>query len=626
MRKLCMILSALVLIVLCVTLMSAEAQAAEIVARGTSGDNVTWTLDTEGVLTINGSGDMPNWDIFTYGNKVDYSKAPPWYDYNDLITKAVIQEGITSIGDWAFSGCINLPGIEIPDSVTRIGYRSFYCCTGLTSISIPDGVMVIGEGAFGWCRALKEIYLPNSVTDIYSSAFSGCYALTNIRIPDKVTYISPWLFSECINLSHVELPANLTSIGMESFMNCGNLREVTIPEGVTIIGYEAFKYCWDLSSVAIPKSVTQIEQGAFEGCEELNYITYCGTVEQWNQIDVADYNAEFKNLEPSFHMWDTRTKEPTYTAMGERVTACVYCGEVKETISIPAKFYGTSVNLGNTLDMYFGFYTGLVDEGGKVVFVREFADGTTETTEAPITAFNKNNSVYDITYTGLAAKEMCDTIHVYVYNGEGTLVGQHSDSIRSYILRQLREKEHEQEFRTLCIDLLNYGAAAQEAFGYGDDDLANKDLTTEELAEGTQTADAYTDKQVIIGDATSYYGTAYILETKISMLMAVRADRIGADCYALVSYTDHTGNQKSNIRVEGKKNYSVYEFELNEIVVADGRCLLTIEFYKADGTKVLTVQDSMESYTARNAAEYPLAGKMLAFSDSAYKYLHRNDQ
>ena len=260
-----------------------------------------------------------------------------------------------------------------------------------------------------------------------------------------------------------------------------------------------------------------------------------------------------------------------------------------------------------------------------MVFVREFADGTSETTEASVTAFNKNNSVYDITYTGLAAKEMCDTIHVYVYNGEGTLVGQHSDSIRSYILRQLREKEHEQEFRTLCIDLLNYGAAAQEAFGYGDDDLANKDLTTEELAEGTQTADAYTDKQVIIGDATSYYGTAYILETKISMLMAVRADRIGADCYAQVSYTDHTGNQKSNIRVEGKKNYSVYEFELNEIVVADGRCLLTIEFYKADGTKVLTVQDSMESYTARNAADYPLAVKMLAFSDSAYKYLHRMD-
>ncbi len=368
--------------------------------------------------------------------------------------------------------------------------------------------------------------------------------------------------------------------------------------------------------------------GVFENLEpEKTYIVYTRILE----TDVYLRGASTEVLKVYLtaicnHEWAVSIMQPaTYTSMGKMVNTCIRCGETT-TESIPAKFYGTSINLGNTLDMYFGFCTGLVDEGGKVVFVREFADGTTETTEAPITSFKKNNSVYDITYTGLAAKEMCDTIHVYVYNGNGELVGQHSDSIRSYVLRQLREKNYEQEFRTLCVDLLNYGAAAQVEFGYRENDLANKDLTPEELAEGTQTVATYTDKQSIVGNATSYYGTAYILETKISMMMAVRGDRIGADCYALVSYTDHTGTPKSNIRVEGKKNYSVYEFELNEIVVADGRCLLTIEFYKADGTKVLTVQDSMESYTARNAADYPLAEKMLAFSDSAYNYLHRNDQ
>ena len=110
------------------------------------------------------------------------------------------------------------------------------------------------------------------------------------------------------------------------------------------------------------------------------------------------------------------------------------------------------------------------------------------------------------------------------------------------------------------------------------------------------------------------------------MSMAVYGGYFNEGCYALVSYIDHTGTEKTDIRLAGVKNNSVYEFVLNEIVVADGRCLLTIEFYKADGTKVLTVQDSMESYTARNAEVYPLAEKMLAFSDSAYKYLHRNDQ
>lgn len=402
------------------------------------------------------------------------------------------------------------------------------------------------------------------------------------------------------------------------------IKNVIIEEGVTSIGDDAFDGCSELTSVSIPASVTAIGDLAFFECDSLTNVTYCGTLEQWGEISVG-LNPSLSDELLSSHKWDVVTKEPTFIAMGQKTSTCVHCGEQK-TEAIPAKFYGTSVELGNTLDMYFAFYNRLVDENGKVKFVREFADGTTETTEAPITSFNKNNSLYDITYTGLAAKEMCDTIHVYVYNGEGTLVGEHSDSIRSYILRQLREKDYGAEFRTLCVDLLNYGAAAQVEFEYNEDDLANKDLTAEELAEGTQNVAEYTNKQTKSGDIESFYGTAYILETQISMSMAVRADKLGADCYALVSYTDHTGTEKNNIRLEGKKNNSVYEFFLNEIVVADGRCLLTIEFYKTDGTKVVTVQDSMESYTARNAEKYPLAEKMLAFSDSAYNYLHRNDQ
>ncbi len=402
------------------------------------------------------------------------------------------------------------------------------------------------------------------------------------------------------------------------------IKNVIIEEGVTSIGDDAFDGCTELTSVAIPDSVTAIGDLAFFECDSLTNVTYCGTSEQWGEISVG-LNPSLSDELLSYHKWDVVTKEPTFIAMGQKTSTCAHCGEQK-TEAIPAKFYGTSVELGNTLDMYFAFYNRLVDENGKVKFVRKFADGTTETTEAPITSFNKNNSLYDITYTGLAAKEMCDTIHVYVYNGEGTLVGQHSDSIRSYILRQLREKEYGQEFRTLCIDLLNYGAAAQETFGYNTGDLANKDLTAEELAEGTQNVAEYTNKQTVTGTTAAYYGTAYLLETKISMSMAVRASYFDDGCYALVSYTDHTGTEKNNIRLEGKKNNSVYEFFLNEIVVADGRCLLTIEFYKADGTKVVTVKDSMESYTARNAEKYPLAEKMLAFSDSAYKYLHRNDK
>lgn len=594
MKKYLIALMLLVTCIFCFVLSPIDAQAAEIVASGKCGDNLTWTLTDVGVLTISGTGAMRDYENIGLADFIIdeiYGSTAPWFfevknPKRISVVAVVIENGVTSIGAWAFSGLLNLESISVPDSITDIGDHAFY----------------------------------------------GCWSLTEMNLPNNIISISEYAFSDCFDLTEINLPNRITSISDYAFCGCESLRMITIPEGVTTIGEGAFKMFggasdgMSLSCVRIPGSVVSIGKDAFLHCDKLVVVDYTGTAEQWNQINIDRGNEELTNAYQPSHQWSEVTTEPTYTAMGDKAYICAECGEKHIIETIPAKFYGTSINLGNTLDMYFGFYTGLVDENGTVKFVREFADGTTETTEAPITAFNKNNSVYDITYTGLAAKEMCDTIHVYVYNSEGVLVGQHSDSIRSYVLRQLREKDYGAEFRTLCVDLLNYGAAAQVEFGYNADDLANKDLTNEELAKGTQTVGAYTDKQTIIGQATSYYGTAYILETQISMAMAVRADRIGADCYALVSYTDHTGAEKKDIRVEGKLNYSVYEFILNEIVVADGRCLLTIDFYKADGTKVLTVQDSMESYTARNAADYPLAEKMLAFSDSAYNYLHRNDK
>ena len=567
---------------------------------GTCGENLTWALDDEGTLTIFGTGAMM--DYGWVGAEDDWVDSP-WQDVVDDIKAVVIKKGVTTIGSYAF-----------------------YNLTGLTSVAIENGLISIGEYAFENCTNLTNIVIPNSVTSIGGNAFGVCTSLSSITIPNSVTSIGSCAFLRCTSLTSVTIPSSITSIEYGVFQGCTSLTSVTIPNGVTSIGGNAFGVCTSLSSITIPNSVTSIYFDAFRGCSSLTKVIYCCSEKQWNQITINSGNEYLSNATRKYHHGtaDTVTKLPTYTSMGEKVGYCDICGE-QFTESIPARFYGTSVNLGNTLDMYFGFYTGLVDEGGKVVFVREFADGTTETTEAPITSFKKNNSVYDITYTGLAAKEMCDTIHITVYNGAGEIVGMHSDSIRSYILRQLREKDHEAAFRTLCIDLLNYGAAAQKSFHYNVYDLANKDLTVEELAEGTNTTAEYKNLQTVSGATECYYGTAYILETKISMIMAVQADYFDEGCYALVSYTDHTGTEKNNIRLEGKKNNSVYEFVLNEIVVADGRCLLTIEFYKADGTKIVTVQDSMESYTARNAEDYPLAKKMLAFSDAAYKYLHRND-
>ena len=86
----------------------------------------------------------------------------------------IIPNGVTSIGDYAFSGCKNLTSITIPNSVTSIGDYAFYLCSSLTSVTIPDGVTSIGSSAFSGCSSLTSVNIPEGVTSIGESAFYFC--------------------------------------------------------------------------------------------------------------------------------------------------------------------------------------------------------------------------------------------------------------------------------------------------------------------------------------------------------------------------------------------------------------------------------------------------------------------
>ena len=128
-----------------------------------------------------------------------YSSNPLSYSTNlylngELVTNLVVSDGVTSIGNYAFSGCSSLTSITIPDSVTSIGDSAFYVCSGLTSITLPDSVTSIGYGAFEGCIRLTSISIPDSVTSIEKETFHSCSGLTSIMIPDSVTSIGKSAF------------------------------------------------------------------------------------------------------------------------------------------------------------------------------------------------------------------------------------------------------------------------------------------------------------------------------------------------------------------------------------------------------------------------------------------------
>ncbi len=259
------LLSFVLAVLMIASLLPATALAAYVVTSGTCGAEVTWTLDSEGVLTISGSGDMDD-------SKIVQS------DYRSLVKSAVIAEGVTSIGEFAFYKCGSLTSVTIPDSVTSIGEYAFYKCTSLTSVTIPDSVTSIGVGAFSNCTSLTSVTIPNSVTSIGRSAFFLCTSLTSVTIPDSVTSIGDSAFFDCISLTSVTIPNSVTSIGAGAFRYCTSLISVTIPDSVTSIGGYAFYDCKSLTSVTISDGVTYIGDSAFSNCTSLTSVTIPGSV------------------------------------------------------------------------------------------------------------------------------------------------------------------------------------------------------------------------------------------------------------------------------------------------------------------------------------------------------------
>ncbi len=267
---------------------------------GPCGDGLTYNyVESTHTLTISKTGEGT-------GKMNDYYYVVrPWSLYCDEIMKVVIKSGVTSIDNYAFSGCSGLTSVDIPEGVTSIGNDAFYGCSALTSVDIPEGV-----------------------TSIDYDAFYGCSALTSVDIPEGVTTINNGTFAYCSSLNSLSLPDGLKNIKKQAFLSC-NLKVLTIPASVEYIYSQAF----DGSPLEVinaqPTAPPYIYSNTFSSyTAQLNVPS--GSITAYKE---ANYWKNFENISDgnmNYQLTLTATEGGTIVYGEQHVTATTKTFDVKE--------------------------------------------------------------------------------------------------------------------------------------------------------------------------------------------------------------------------------------------------------------------------------------------------------
>ena len=233
-------------------------------------EDINWEYNkATKTLTINGTGDITRGDWF--------------YLYGTSLKTVVINEGVRSIGDSAFSDCEELESIIIPDTVTSIGKSAFYKCVALKSINLPDSVTTIGRSAFSWCKSLATILISPSVKTIEYGAFYYCNNLKSVTINDIAAwcnisfgnneanplYYASELYLDNTLLTSLVIPETVTSIKAYAFYNYEKLTDVIINDSSNLSSIDNYSFANCLGLLHKPKNISpdcSISSTAFEGC------------------------------------------------------------------------------------------------------------------------------------------------------------------------------------------------------------------------------------------------------------------------------------------------------------------------------------------------------------------------
>ena len=300
--------------------------AADIVASGYcggegDGTNLTWTLDSEGVLTISGTGKMKDYStknnqgapwrprrldsVFSSMKEIrilDGVESVGNYAFYDLhyafgLKSIYMADSVTEIGNYAFSEILEQITVTLSENLQVIGDHAFYLCYMTGTLDLPESVVNVGSGAFFKCIYLDKVIIHENTRifggstfggckklttagpigsncsieyawadKIPDQAFSGCDSLLTVQIADSIREIGAYALNHC-GIEEIDIPNSVQTIGNYAFAR-SKLKEIEIPESIKTIGDNAFEYCQNIESITIPSNATTGKH-LFSGCKML---------------------------------------------------------------------------------------------------------------------------------------------------------------------------------------------------------------------------------------------------------------------------------------------------------------------------------------------------------------------
>ena len=258
-----------------------------IVANGTCGDGLTWILGADSTLIISGYGAMDNYSTTSI----------PWLANRAGIKQVVVEDFVTSIGDYAFYNMPNLSSADLGERILTIGANAFANCSGLTEITIPAKVAAIGADAFAQTGITAITALPTTPPSIEENTFAGVPADVDLTVPAESVeaYGRARGWSAFGNHTSIlgrgvcglKAEWQLTDDGimrvygsgtMSSYSNNGmpwrdlrdQIRTLVVEEGISMIGSYAFQNCDSLTTVTLPSTLKRIATSAFQDCDNLD--------------------------------------------------------------------------------------------------------------------------------------------------------------------------------------------------------------------------------------------------------------------------------------------------------------------------------------------------------------------